>query len=709
MRFSSYALPVLAANLVAALPRPQNLDFDLIDAAPDPTFTQAVGATAQTIIIDPNALLASATADISSVSVDAGDVLSSTAVAHKRAAAATVTCAPQPAGATSAPTYAADDDNVANFKANTHYDNIALSAQTPSDYSLAFSNKQASSNALGYLGFDTMDEYDVAKCAQQCTAKFGCSSFNIYFERDPSLDPTPQACPDPPSVTMIKCVYWGGQATDSNTVNVGQPRADFKVAIAGSNGYVTKRIATPAGYNTGIYYGKNAINAPYDAQGYNTFMGSKIFTGIWNVEQCAAYCESQSEYNTATAPKDGTPAKVCRFFNTYLLTAKMANGDVKPQGQYCSLYTEVWPEKYATNGGQWRGKDQYTIDYSFGYAKTDAGIDPLVGDAVGAKYQAIAGIKWSSLQPFCSTYLGFKTALATITTTATIIPTTTSTTYATSTVLPRRKRDDATLYPGLKADPSFGGLVLIDGNGINWYSDLFPVADPNSPGVAQKMKRDTSVAVPPGLVKYQPAVVSATCAMQVTFASSTSTVIQATTVTGAATTTVVSVVATVTGDPSEFAYVVLPASENNAAVGSYIDFVVNRTTYTPIFGGRRGTNTRKANIAVDPVTGYLQDVTTGKLAHIYTQGTPIGGGLTIQFSTSEALGSSYQPLICTRLQNRGAYLLSCSVTSRFTGKVISNFLGSTNLRDGVAGNLYLSATPGSRLSFGDALITIFDR
>lgn len=39
---------------------------------------------------------------------------------------------------------------------------------------------------FGYLGFSTMDDYDVNKCAAQCTNKFGCVSFNIYFERDPS-------------------------------------------------------------------------------------------------------------------------------------------------------------------------------------------------------------------------------------------------------------------------------------------------------------------------------------------------------------------------------------------------------------------------------------------------------------------------------------------------------------------------------------------
>ncbi|THZ54941.1 hypothetical protein D6C86_09045 [Aureobasidium pullulans] len=106
-----------------------------------------------------------------------------------------------------------------------------------------------------------------------------------------------------------------------------------------------------------------------------------------------------------TAPKDGTPAKVCKFFNTYILTALKADGSV--------------PIRYATNGGSWyNGKDQYVVNYSFGFAKTanSSDINPLDGDVKGAVYQAVADIKWSSLQPFCSTYLGYNTATATATT-----------------------------------------------------------------------------------------------------------------------------------------------------------------------------------------------------------------------------------------------------------------------------------------------------
>jgi hypothetical protein len=464
--------------------------------------------------------------------------------------------------------------------------------------------------------------------------------------------------------------------TVENTVNVGQPRADFKVAIAGSNGYVTKKISTPAGYNTGVYYGKNAINAPYDAQGYNTFMGSKIFTEIWNVDQCAAYCKSQSEYNIATAPKDGTPAKVCRFFNTYLLTAKMANGEIKPQGQYCSLYTEAWPEKYATNGGQWRGKDQYTIDYSFGYAKTDAGINPLVGDAIGAKFQAVADIKWSSLQPFCSTYLGYKAPVATVTTTTTVIPVSTSTISSTTTVLP---------------------------NG----------------------KRDSTLIIPAGLAKYQPAIISAACAMQANLVLSTSTLTQSATVTGVAVTTTVSAISTVTGSPvfnpadnlAESAYIVLEGGTFNAAGAGYAEFQGGSSS---LFVGMRDTPayvslTRSAKIAVDPVTGYLKDLSSDHIAYFRVFEYIRGAGGPIYFF-SQGTYEYLQPLICAVPPSSGPYTLSCSVTTP-DGLVISHLMGLERFESGHGNYAYMSMAdvpaseiaPGSRGGYRDATITIFNR
>jgi hypothetical protein len=100
MRFSSQALPalVLAADLVAALPKPQEIDFSMVLAAPDPTYTEAIGVTAQTINVDPISLIAEVTAAISSVSIDASNVLYATAVAQsKRNVAPIATCQQQPA------------------------------------------------------------------------------------------------------------------------------------------------------------------------------------------------------------------------------------------------------------------------------------------------------------------------------------------------------------------------------------------------------------------------------------------------------------------------------------------------------------------------------------------------------------------------------------------------------------------------------------
>lgn len=294
---------------------------------------------------------------------------------------------------------------------------------------------------------------------------------NLYFERDSSgkslsssftkastnrdliVDPNDASCSNPASVTMIKCVYWASAVSQDTAVNSGQYRNQFQVVIAGSNGYVSNQIATPAGYQAGTPYGKFAINAPYDAQGYNTFMGSKIFTTTWDVNSCAKYCDAQTAYNKATAPKDGTPYKVCNFFNTYVLTAHKADGSVVPQGQYCALYTEAWSSQYAVNAGSWRGKDQYLVSYSFGYPKLNPGIAPTAGDVTGAVYQARQDMTYSPssltsvFQPFCSSLLGYMAPTASVTALTTTTPVSVTTVVSISTVAANAKRAAASSSP----------------------------------------------------------------------------------------------------------------------------------------------------------------------------------------------------------------------------------------------------------------------
>jgi len=487
-------------------------------------------------------------------------------------------------------------------------------------------------------------------------------------------------------------------------VNKGQVRGGFTVAIAGSNGYVTTQLATPAGFRTGVPFGKFAINAPYDAQGYNTYMGAKMFTGVWNVDQCSQYCDAQTKYNLATAPSDGTPAKVCKFFNTYLLTAKI-DGKIVPQGQYCSLYTEAWPIKYATNGGQMRDKDQYTVDYSFGYSKiaSSSDIDPLAGDVKGATYQAVADIKWSSLQPFCSAYLGYTTPLSTVTATATITPVSTSTAYSTTTVAAMRKRDDTnSAFPGLSTDSSVGAAVLVDGNNVTWYSGKIPAVGPLAH--AGLSKRDVQVQVPADLAKYQSAVISAACSMQVKPASSTFVLTASATVTGPASITTTTLIATATAQNTGVDNLLMTISDQTRSPQGFpagvspIEFdvfTVSGTTYFDryTFGNLRteySNYATKAHFDFDPTTGFLSTPANGgMIATAYAAYTTQTTYSFVYWQSAAELAqdSHYAPLVCSRSRSGQ---LSCSLTSTADSTVKFSQL----FAQGYDGVLYMYLTIG---------------
>lgn len=96
-------------------------------------------------------------------------------------------CSPEPAGV---PGYVNDPDTPDTFLANPGYSNAANGAATPSGYSIVFQNQHAAATDPGYLGVESLQSYDPAYCAQQCNSGPwpGCKSFDIYFERDATLD-----------------------------------------------------------------------------------------------------------------------------------------------------------------------------------------------------------------------------------------------------------------------------------------------------------------------------------------------------------------------------------------------------------------------------------------------------------------------------------------------------------------------------------------
>ncbi|CAJ2508940.1 Uu.00g139660.m01.CDS01 [Anthostomella pinea] len=367
-------LPTLlcVAGATPVFPR-QDVDLTIIIAAPDPsTATIPIGVGSQVVSYDLPAATRDATVSPLPVGTEAAtSLVAITSLVSTGSLAATSSlhlaarqsqaCEPLAAGDGPQPT----PDTADAFLAFQDFSNAAKGAVTPAGYVLQYQDLKASSNAYGYLGHRTLKTYAPDQCASQCNYITGCSGFGIYFERAPTVVPgSGDNCTDPASTTVIKCVFWGGYLAENNAMNDGQFLQDFHVVIAGSNGYMATAVPEVPGF-TGQFLGTSTIDAPLDCNGQDTYMGPKFFSqSYYDPNLCAAACQSQNDYNTAHPPPDGDP-QICRFFTTYLVAR---NGI--PEGQYCALYTEFWDSSYATNEGQYRGNDHYTVGQAYSYSNT---------------------------------------------------------------------------------------------------------------------------------------------------------------------------------------------------------------------------------------------------------------------------------------------------------------------------------------------------
>ena len=138
---------------------------------------------------------------------------------------------------------------------------MANNAPTPDGYALAFSNLSASLQASNYMGLYTLTSYDTLTCASKCD-QANCSAFNVYLERDPTLNASAQNCPNPPSTTNFKCTLWGAPVSSEEATNSGQYQSSFHVVIAGSNGYNKNSPPPPVSCYSGPQELGGAINAP---------------------------------------------------------------------------------------------------------------------------------------------------------------------------------------------------------------------------------------------------------------------------------------------------------------------------------------------------------------------------------------------------------------------------------------------------------------
>ncbi|KAF7890023.1 uncharacterized protein EAF02_002438 [Botrytis sinoallii] len=337
--------PVIIASAFAALafanPLPQDMDLGAIDALPQAEVSSApVDVSSQVVAVKPvsDAVLEGAAA--------VNDVAAPDGVARKRDLVKR-DCEQQPLG------YGPNSkpDTADAFLADPQYNKIASKAPTPQGYTLAFSELKGSTHTTSYLD--------------------GCIAFNIYIERDPTVDPG-YKCSNPPSTINYKCAKWGVQIKKETATNTVQYRKDFRVVISGSNGYNKRYSPEPCDKYNGPVSLEGAMQAPLDpVTKTDTYMGYKFFsfddvkTYEYGVVACTSACTAQSKYNLEHPPSSGHPA-ICNQVVVYVLSQSN-----KPQGIYCSMYTEVWAPNHATNYGQWRGSEYWSVSQAYSYSRAD--------------------------------------------------------------------------------------------------------------------------------------------------------------------------------------------------------------------------------------------------------------------------------------------------------------------------------------------------
>ena len=234
-------------------------------------------------------------------------------------------CSVQPAGA---PGYATTNpDTPSAFLANLIYSNAAKTAVTPSGFTQVFQNQQSAIvNNVGYLSYDQINNYDPGYCAQRCqsSAYPGCTGFDIYFERDPTIDPGVN-CTNPASLTYIRCAYYSSASScikPSQLTNNGQYCQQFQLVIAGSNGYTLNSACNSQSSSSSVQRttaaSSTVVNVPTTAATPKS--SSTILTTI--LTTTTAMTKSSSTRTTLLTTKTSIPQPVCNACQTGPLTDK---------------------------------------------------------------------------------------------------------------------------------------------------------------------------------------------------------------------------------------------------------------------------------------------------------------------------------------------------------------------------------------------------
>jgi hypothetical protein len=152
----------------------QDIDFDALKAAPNPTIVTVDADTPKTTAYNLAEATAEAVADplnLGKRSFEASPV--AVPSVEKRFA-----CEPQRAG--HGPSVSPDTAEA--FLAFDDFKTISEGAPTPNGYVRNFVNLQASNSAYGYMGYTELESYDTALCASKCNAITGCAGMFSLIE-----------------------------------------------------------------------------------------------------------------------------------------------------------------------------------------------------------------------------------------------------------------------------------------------------------------------------------------------------------------------------------------------------------------------------------------------------------------------------------------------------------------------------------------------
>lgn len=321
-----------------------------------------------------------------------------------RATLSTTSAGPTCVSQTMMYTYTPSPNNATGFIADTNMANFAASALAPLNYTRAFAGAVGSLYSTNYLGYYQLATYDVTACSALCTSTSGCVSYNIYHERDPSLNPGP-GCLDPTAGVSVRCALWGSATSygQSQAQNLGEWRQNFMVIVTGSNGYnLNTPPSTYANYTVPQpYLGAVAPSSP-------NYIASTFYSGpagaapgsasLWDPSQCTAACNAQTVANQANynATSMVSTYQACNFVNAFKL---VYNGTL--QGTYCRLFNDTAPTLIPSNTNQYTSTSQsgvtYDINNSYGYAPStfNSTCTNLPSSDTNNTYVDAQGARWS--------------------------------------------------------------------------------------------------------------------------------------------------------------------------------------------------------------------------------------------------------------------------------------------------------------------------